>query len=214
MKTCYIICAGDVFGIDIKKSEGDFIIAADGGLFHCRKYNISPDLVVGDFDSLGYTPDTENFIKLPVEKDDTDTSFAVKYAMKKGYKKFIIYGAVGGKRPEHTYANIALGAFISKEGGQALVKGDGYVITAVTGEKVVFNKSCKGDISVFAFDSSVTGVTEKGLKYTLNNAEMKNSQVTGISNSFTGEQAEISVKTGTLIIFYCGTENDISFVGI
>lgn len=211
MKTCYIICAGDIFGMDIKKNDGDFIIAADGGLSYCRKYNISPDLVVGDFDSLGYVPDNENVIKLPVEKDDTDTSFAVKYAMKKGYKRFIIYGAVGGKRPEHTYANIALTAFISKNGCHGMIIGDGYVITAVTDEKAVFDEKCKGDISVFAFDSSASGVTETGLKYTLNNAEMKNSQVTGISNSFAGEKAEISVKDGTLIIFYCGTENDIHF---
>ena len=81
MKTCYIICAGDADKIEIRKEKDDLIIAADNGLTHCRRNGIVPDLLVGDFDSLGYVPDGQNVLTLPVAKDDTDTSFAVKYAM-------------------------------------------------------------------------------------------------------------------------------------
>ena len=81
MKTCYIVAAGDADKINIERDDGDIIIACDAGLEHCRLNNVVPDMLIGDFDSLGYIPECENKIVLPVAKDDTDTSYAVKYAM-------------------------------------------------------------------------------------------------------------------------------------
>lgn len=204
MKCCYIISAGDADEIEIVKNSDDLILACDGGLEHCRRNNITPDLVIGDFDSLGYIPADENTLVLPVEKDDTDTSFAVKYAMEKEYKKIVIFGGTGGKRADHTYANIALLAYVSKNGGQAYLDCGDYSITAVTDSGITFSKDMQGDISVFSFDEKATGVYEKGLKYSLENAVLENSNPMGVSNSFTGQESYISVSKGTLLIYFSG----------
>ncbi len=208
MSVCYIISAGDCPNIEIDRKDGDIIIAADAGMNYCKRDNIVPDIIVGDFDSLGSVPDAENVISLPVEKDDTDTSFAVKYAMGKGYKKFVIFGGTGGRRQDHTFANIALLSFISKNGGIGfLVSGD-TTITAITDAKLSFPASLEGDISVFSFDTVSDGVTETGLYYNFNNAIVENSVVTGVSNSFTGKESSVSVRKGTLIIYFSGKFSD------
>ncbi len=209
MSVCYIIAAGDCNNIIIiDKKCDDLIIAADKGLEYCRKFAVVPDIIVGDFDSLGFIPEFENVISLPVEKDDTDTSFAVKYAMDKGYKKFVIFGGTGGKRADHTFANIALLSFISKNGGVGFLVADDYTITAITDSTIKFSSALKGDISVFSFDTVSYGVTETGLYYNYNNAEVKNCIVTGVSNSFTGRESTVSVKNGTLIIYFSGKFSD------
>ena len=209
MKTCYIVAAGDDTGINIVKSENDLVIACDAGLEHCRKYGVVPDYVIGDFDSLGFVPESENVILLPVEKDDTDTSFAVKFAMEKGFTRFVILCGTGGRRPEHTYANMALLAFISKNGGQGFLIDKNCVLTAITDSVIRFSEKMQGDVSVFAFDSQVN-VTEKGLKYSLENATVRNTDIVGVSNSFTGKESSVRADNGTLIIYFTGKISDIA----
>ena len=75
---CYIFGAGSFYGLDRCPRADDFIIAADGGWLACRKTGITPDLLLGDFDSLSTQPDFPNILRVPVEKDDTDTMLAVK----------------------------------------------------------------------------------------------------------------------------------------
>lgn len=208
MSVCYIVAAGDCEKISIEKKEKDLVIAADAGVKYCERDNIVPDVIIGDFDSLGFTPDTGNVISLPVVKDDTDTSFAVKYAMDKGYKKFVIFGATGGKRADHTFANIALLSFISKNGCEGYLECDGYTVTSVTDAVISFPDYLKGDVSVFSFDSISHGVSEKGLLYSLSDADIRNSDITGVSNSFTGNRSSVSVIDGTLIVYYSGKFSD------
>lgn len=210
MPICYIVGAGDCEKISIDKKENDFIIAADGGLRYCKRDNITPDLVLGDFDSLGFIPDQKNICVLPVEKDDTDTSFAVKFAIEKGYNKFVIFGGTGGKRADHTYANIALLSYISKNGGIGFLDCRGYTITAITNSKIYFPEYMKGDISVFSFDNVSKGVCETGLYYNFENTDVENSIVTGVSNSFTGQESCVSVREGTLIIYFSGKFSDVT----
>ena len=212
MNTCYIICAGDADKIEIRREKGDLIIAADNGLSHCRRNGVVPDLLIGDFDSLGYIPEGQNVLTLPVAKDDTDTLFAVKYALGKGYRRFVFFGAAGGKRPEHTYANMALLAFLSKNGAQGFMDCGGYTITAITDAEIRFSENLRGDVSVFSFDDRSEGVTEEGLLYSLTDAVMVNTMVTGISNSFTGKKSRIGVKKGTLVVYYAGKPSDAAVV--
>lgn len=210
MPVCYIIGAGDCAKICIEKKENDLIIAADGGLKYCEKDGIVPDIIIGDFDSLGFVPERDNVLVLPVEKEDTDTSFAVKYAMDKGYDTFVVFGGTGGKRADHTYANIALLAYISKHNGIGFLDCGAYSITSITNSKISFPEYMKGDVSVFSFDTVSHGVTETGLYYNFDNADVENSIVTGVSNSFTGQKSSVSVKEGTLIIYFTGKFSDIT----
>lgn len=209
MKRCYIICAGDADTIRINKEQNDLIIAADGGLVHCQHNNIVPDIILGDFDSLGYIPKDSNTIVLPTEKDYTDSYEAVMLAMEKGYKEIVIFGAFGGERTDHTLANIALLSFISKNGGKGYIIHKNEVTTAITDSSISFKSKNSGTVSVFSFDENAIGVTEKGLKYTIEDFTLKNSVAMGVSNCFIGKEAYISVKKGTLIIFFDGTISDI-----
>ncbi len=208
MSVCYIISAGDCEKIEFTKKNGDIVIAADGGYKYCLRDDILPDVIIGDFDSLGYVPETIKTVTLPVAKDDTDTAFCVKYAMQKGYSDFVIFGGVGGKRADHTFANIALLAYISKNGGTAFLDCGSYSIAAITNSKINFDRNLNGDVSVFSFDTVSKGVTEKGLLYSLENAEIKNSVAVGVSNAFTGQNSSVSVNDGTLIIYFCGKNSD------
>jgi len=97
---CYIAGAGEFVENELPIAS-DFVIAADGGYTELVGRGIVPDLVVGDFDSLGTAPDHPNIVFSPVEKDDTDMMLAVRQGLDRGYMSFIINGGVGG-RLDHT----------------------------------------------------------------------------------------------------------------
>ncbi|MBE6751703.1 MAG: thiamine diphosphokinase [Ruminococcaceae bacterium] len=201
MSICYIFGALDCSITDFNPNENDLIIAADGGYSTLTKLNIKPDLVVGDFDSLGEVPENENFIKHPVKKDDTDTLLAVKIGLEKGYKTFIIYGAIGG-RLDHTVATIQTATFVAENGGIAYICDNNHTVTAIKNSSIKFKKTAKGYVSVFALSGIAKGVTIKGLLYELDNAEISPDFPLGVSNEFIGRDSEISIKDGILTIIY------------
>lgn len=201
MEVCCVVGAGNCTNFDYIKNKNDLIIAADGGFEHLMHHNLRPDVAIGDFDSLGYIPEDVEIIKLPAEKDVTDMVAAVDIGIERGYKIFYIYGACGG-RIDHTLSNLQLAASIAEKGMKVIIRDGKTVITAIHNECVNFEASYSGYISVFSHSDISTGVTLKGLKYTLENAELSNKNPLGVSNEFIGEEAEISVKNGTLLIVY------------
>ena len=88
MAKCVIFCAGGFDGLIEPINESDFVIAADGGFVHVQRLGLMPQLILGDFDSLGYTP--EGAQVFPVEKDDTDAMLAVRVGLEKGYREFLL----------------------------------------------------------------------------------------------------------------------------
>jgi thiamine pyrophosphokinase len=206
MNICYIFGALDTGIADFKPQENDLIIAADGGYSTLKKLNIKPDLVVGDFDSLGEAPKDEIVIKHPIKKDDTDTLLAVKIGLEKGYKTFVIYGAVGG-RLDHTVATIQTATFVAENGGIAYIYEGNHTVTTIKNSSIIFKANAKGYISIFALSGVAKGVTIKGLLYELNDAEITPSFPIGVSNEFINKESEISVKDGVLTIIFEGTYN-------
>jgi thiamine pyrophosphokinase len=203
MDKCVIVGAGEC---DVTDFERGFIIAADGGLDYLMKAGISPNLVIGDFDSASsryseYGFDTKTF---PVQKDDTDMLLAIKEGLARGYRDFVIYGGTGG-RFDHTLANLqCLGYLVNNGARGRLVGGNGSFITMIKGGSITFEaKEYKigTKISVFAFGGEAIGVTEKGLKYTLDNATIKCDFPIGVSNEFIGEDVYIKVDDGILMIY-------------
>ena len=86
---CYIVCALPQ-NHPFQPESGDLVIAADGG--YAQMGGVRADLVVGDFDSLGYVPESENVVRHPVEKDDTDTMLAARIGLDRGYRAFLLLG--------------------------------------------------------------------------------------------------------------------------
>ena len=206
MSICYIFGALDTDVADFKPQESDLIIAADGGYSTLKKLNIKPDLVVGDFDSLGAIPENENVIKHPVKKDDTDTLLAVKIGLEKGYKTFVIYGAIGG-RLDHTVATIQTATFVAENGGIAYIYDGNYTVTTIKNSSIKFKNTPKGYVSVFTLSGVAKGVTITGLLYETNDVELTPSFPIGVSNEFIGKESEIAVKDGVLTIIFEGTKN-------
>ena len=199
MKTCIIFGAG-VYDAQRPTSTDDcLVIAADGGYETCRSLGISPDLVIGDFDSLGFAPQEGNVVKLPVKKDVTDLDAAAGLALERGCTEIRIYGGMGG-RPDHTMANYALLARLSKQGVRAYLYGEGYAVAAVTDGSLTLTGKRGETVSVFAWSESAEGVTLRGLQYPLEDAVLTNTFALGVSNSFAAETAEVSVKRGTLLV--------------
>lgn len=185
----------------ILPQKNDLIIAADKGFDVATKLGITPDIIVGDFDSLGLIPDGDNIIKLNIRKDDTDTAHCIEIAKEKGYRNFYIYGAVGG-RLDHTVANIQLASSLAQDGFTAVFIGEKESFTVIKNKSVIFDAAAQGRVSVFSLCDQSYGVTEKGLSYTLNDGILYRNEPLGISNEFIGEESEISVKSGELLVVW------------
>ena len=204
MNTCYIVCALDC-DLDFIPDKSDLVIGADRGYSTLVKNQIKPDIVIGDFDSYTGEIECERIIKFPVKKDFTDSALAIEKAISMGYKKIVVYGAIGGLL-DHTLANIALLSEYTKKGFEiSFVDGEN-VVFALYNDKVTFTKDASGRISVFSYTDVSNGVFEKGLLYELDNATLQNIIPLGVSNEFIGSSAEISIKEGILIV-YTSKEN-------
>lgn len=197
MGCCYIAGAGEFCENQLDIAPDDIVIAADGGYRHFEKLGITPDIIMGDFDSAPRPP-SGKIMAFASEKDDTDMLLAVKHGFDLGFTEFKLYGGCGG-RADHTFANIQTLLYIKKRGGNAQLFGSNEIFT-VTDSVVRFDGGQRGKVSVFSLSERAEGVCEKGLKYTLDNAVLENSFPLGVSNEFTGEPSEISVKNGFLLI--------------
>lgn len=197
-RVCSIVGAGDFFGME-KPLEGDLCIAADGGYSYLTSLGITPDICVGDFDSLGFQPVHPNIVRLKKEKDDTDMFEAIKLGIERGYREFRLWGGTGG-RIEHTAANMQHIAYLAARGLRGYLIGENSVMTAILDSSIAFDAGASGYISVFSHSDTSTGVYERGLKYSLSNATLTSDFPLGVSNEFTGQPSEISVERGILMI--------------
>lgn len=204
MNTCYIVCALNC-NLDFVPDSTDYIIGADKGYLTLVENEIKPDLVIGDFDSYTGEIQCESIIKFPVKKDFTDSALAIEKAISMGYKKIVVYGAIGGFL-DHTLANIALLADFTKKGYKILFIDGENVAFALYNSKISFTEEAKGRISVFSYTDISVGVCEKGLLYELDNTVLKSVTPLGVSNEFIEKESEISVENGVLII-YTSKEN-------
>lgn len=208
MKKCVIIGAG---ACDTRRlrgqlalNDGDLCIAADGGLDYLVQTGITPDIVLGDMDSVetGVESGAYQVRRLPVEKDDTDMLAAVREGLAAGYREFELYGALGG-RLDHTLANIQCLLYLQNRDARGRLIGDDVTLMLIKDGAVSFDAGCFPEgrrISVFAFGGDAHGVSEKGLKYSLDNVTVKLEFPIGVSNEFTGDAARVEVRDGMLLI--------------
>ena len=199
---CYIVGAmplGDV--PSPAPGPEDLLIAADRGYATLSQLGLSPHVVIGDFDSLGLVPEHPNLIKLPCEKDDTDMGFALNYALKLGYTRFLLLGGLGG-RLDHTFANLQLLNALSNQNAIGILAGEGQAATVITNGSFSFSPSCCGYCSVYCVSGQAHGVTLDGLKYPLRNATLTGDYPLGTSNEFLGIPARVSVRDGSLLLIW------------
>lgn len=202
MKRCVIVGGADILNYDdIKKylSSEDFYIFCDCGLRHSVGLGVEPDLIVGDFDS-SENPNLEvETIVLPTEKDDTDTVFAVKEAIKRGFEDFLILGVIG-QRLDHTLGNVSILKMLFDKGFKAIIADD-YCEMQAVGSEPVYIPDIYPYFSLINIFGKTTGITIKNAKYPLENSEITCDYQYGVSNEvIKGKVAEVSVDNGTLLL--------------
>lgn len=198
MKTCVIFCAGEFDKPAAPVTAEMLVIAADGGLRHTRDLGIEPDVILGDFDSLGFVPRGAKVY--PVEKDDTDCMLAVREGLEAGCREFVIYGGLDGPRLDHTLANVQSLQYLASRGARGTLVGRKNIITTVTEETICFPAVFSGTVSVFSFGGIAEGVSIQGLKYELENGVLMPDYPLGVSNRFTGRQSRVTVKRGCALV--------------
>lgn len=200
-KSCGIVVGAGEFtarGID---PETSYLVAADGGFAHLRAHGFAPDLVIGDFDSLGFQPEGEQVIVLPCEKDDTDMAAALTCAWELGFSDLRIYGGYGD-RPDHVHANLQLLAHYSRLGAKIRMEAPDFTLYALTDGAIKLHAEAGTCFSVIAHTDLAEHVTIAGdVKYKLTDTTLTNTRALGVSNLFTGKEAEIAVSSGTLFIY-------------
>ena len=206
MRKCLIVGASNLYSYQPVPQRDTFVIGVDGGYRTLQKLGIEADQIVGDFDSMEISEDEMKAIKdktivLNKEKDDTDTLFALRVGLKKGYDEFHLFGCTGG-RVSHSFANIQCLAFLAEKNARNYLYGRDYIMTCISNGSIEFDESYKGYISVFSHSDTAKNVRIDGLKYELKDAELNNRYPIGVSNEFIGKKSKISVGEGVLTIVY------------
>ena len=199
MKPCILFCAAEFDGLLFPIPENALVIAADGGLRHTQVLGLQPDVILGDFDSLGYVPGDSRVF--PVEKDDTDTMLAVKLALDRGCDFFVFYGALDGPRLDHTVANFQTLGYLASHGARGVLIGRDYIVTVLSEETIAFPATYTGILSLFCMGGSAR-VTIEGLQYPLDRGILTPDFPLGVSNHFQGREARITVHDGQVLALW------------
>ena len=221
MPTCYIVGAGDFTPRGFAPVPGDLVLAADGGYRALYSLGYTPDLLLGDFDSLGdlRLPPDLPVLRFPARKDDTDTGLALRHGLDRGFRDFALYGCAGG-RVDHLLANLQSMARVSRLGATIRLAAPEYDAWALTGPAphasgpaphaldgpaatlTLPDRPGGTLVSVFCHGDRAEGVTLTGLSYPLDGADLTGDFPLGVSNRrLEGQPATVSVRRGTLLIF-------------
>ena len=197
---CYIVGAGTFYEEGFAPERGDFVIAADGGYQILLERGVTMDLVVGDFDSIGFRPDHPNVVDLPVEKDDTDMMAAIRLGRERGFRSFCLYGGTGG-RGDHTLANLQSLLYLRRRGARGYMYDDDFLWTVMENESLTIQRTVEwGLFSAFSLGDRAEGIDETGFQYPLENAVLTAEFPLGVSNHILEPEATIRVRRGALAV--------------
>lgn len=200
MKKCYIFAGGEFDGFFDQVKEEDYIIGADKGYTYIEKIGLRPNIIIGDFDSAK-KPDFENKIVLKPEKDETDLYAAINIGIKKGYKKIIVYGALGG-RISHTIANIKILEDFKKKGIDIELKNKNQRLFVIDKNFIEKKQIENTYVSLFALTKKVENLSLINLKYQLKNYILENDMHIGVSNEPIGKEFKIEFDKGMVLVIY------------
>lgn len=202
MKRCVIVGGADIGRYDRIRAclrEDDFFICCDSGLKHRAGLGITPNLIVGDFDSHENPHLDVETIVLPREKDDTDTVFAVKEALKRGFSEFLLVGVIGG-RLDHTLGNVSVLLMLDGQGKRAVALDD-YSELEIISDRPAYIEDRYPYFSLLNISGLAQGITIRNAKFPLADGEITCEYQYGISNEvLPGQTAEVTVQSGRLLL--------------
>ncbi len=202
MKRCVIVGGADINHyrrIKNKMTNNDFVIYCDSGLRHRRKLGKEPNLIVGDFDSYDDPKLPVETITLPTVKDDTDTVYAVKEALRRDFDHFLLIGVIGG-RLDHTLGNVSILLKLDSLGKKAMIIDD-YSEMSVVSRRPAEIEDSFAYFSLMNIDGSPEGITIRNAKYELDHAEIPCDYQYGVSNEvMAGKTATVTVDRGQILL--------------
>ena len=211
-----IISGGDIDDVFasawIQANTYDRMMAVDKGMEFFYRNGFEPDVIVGDFDSvstecLEYYRGCVNteIITLNPIKDDTDTEFAIRKAIRDGATHITLLGATG-TRLDHVMGNIQLLGIPFEGTGNAheveIELLDAHNRVRLMDHSFGIRKETQFGryVSLIPFTPQVKGLTLEGFRYPLQNATLKSFTSLGISNEIEGEVAKVKFDEGILLI--------------
>ncbi|MEE8308188.1 MAG: thiamine diphosphokinase [Gammaproteobacteria bacterium] len=216
IKHCVIIANGDPPDKETAQrhaQRADLLLAADGGAVHALALGLSPDVVIGDLDSLDSEQQTQlyaagaRFIVHPADKDETDLELALLHAAAQGAKSIVVLGALGG-RLDQTLANVLLLTLPALVGRDARLVDGAQTAFVIRDEAVISGKP--GDtVSLIPLGGGARGVMTTGLKYPLDDGALPFGPALGISNEMTAERARVRVRAGLLLCVHLAQNEEV-----
>ena len=201
MRRCVIVGGADIGRAEEIRAclrDDDFFLYCDCGLRHAAALGRAPDLIVGDFDSYDDPHATAETIVLPREKDDTDTCFAAKEALRRGFRDFLLLGVVGA-RLDHTLGNLGLALLLDSAGAHALIVDDYSEMEIVSSEAEI--PESFPYFSLINLDGSAGELTVTGAKFPLDDAALPCEGSLGVSNEpLPGRTARVRVGKGRVLL--------------
>ena len=202
MKRCVVVGGADINNYEYIRDclcEDDYIVFCDSGLKHMDSLRVKPNLIVGDFDSYDNPNLDVETIVLPCEKDDTDTVFAVKEALKRGFNEFLLIGVIGA-RLDHTLGNVSILMYLDSLSKKGVIIDD-YSEMEIVSKEPAFIEDSFAYFSLINVSGKAKGIVVENAKYSLDNAEITCEYQYGISNEvIKGEIAKVSVSDGQLLL--------------
>jgi len=208
-RVVFVICGGPIGELAFLQTERERhrpvgLICADGGARHIHALGLTPDLIVGDMDSLSgelqrdFVMKGSRIIRYPETKDETDSELALQMAFMMTPDEIRIYGALGA-RIDHTLANLTLLAAAADRGIKTRLLDEWCEIILVR-QAAVIEGEIGQTVSLLAFGADVKGVTLEGFEYPLSNATITLARPIGVSNRLTAARGIISMESGNLLV--------------
>ena len=202
MRRCVVVGGADINNYEYIKTritENDYVVFCDSGLKHMKELGVTPSLIVGDFDSYNNPNLDVETIVLPCEKDDTDTVFAVKEAINRGYDEFLLIGVIGA-RLDHTLGNVSILLYLESLSKKGVIIDD-YSEMEIASKEPAFIDDSYAFFSLLNITGTAKGVTIRNAKYPLDKAEITCEYQYAVSNEvLSGKTAEVSVQNGKLLL--------------
>ena len=202
MKRCVIVGGADIGNYGFIRDAlqpDDYVIFCDSGLKHLDALQVQPNLIVGDFDSHENPHLDVETLVLPCEKDDTDTVYAMKEAIKRGFYTFLLIGVVGG-RLDHTLGNVSMLLYLDSLGLKGTIVDDYSEMEIVSSSPVAIEDKY-AFFSLLNISGCARGISIQNAKYPLDDGEITCEYQYGVSNEvLPGKTAVLSVREGKLLL--------------
>ncbi|MBR2010137.1 MAG: thiamine diphosphokinase [Clostridia bacterium] len=199
----YIYVGGgiDPASITERPQKEDMTLAADSGWNNAELLGVTPQILLGDFDSIGRDtlPKAEEILQVPPEKDRTDTQLAVDLALSRGANDFVLIGGLSG-RLDHTLSNLSVLEYLAERGAHAVMTDGFNRVRFLRNTGALIARSAYTYLSFIVVGEVAKGVSVDGCKYPLKNAKLKRACQYAVSNEITGNCALVEVRHGALLV--------------